>query len=284
MKARNEEFFRKDEKIAVIHSVWSPELKSHNHDFFEIAFITKGSGYHVLNNNRHPIQSGALFLITPNSEHTLIAETQPFEWINVLFFPSVINSSLGNLVSTSDILKAFIASETLFYDTTGLSNIELENDTQKLRAIFEEMDDEFTEQQAGYQNVLKAYLEVLLVKIFRAYFYNPSAGAEISQKVLNYLREKSYHSEFDLAELAKRTFYSPQYFRKIFKTETGIPLSTFIRQKRLEYAKQLLETTPLSISAVMEKAGFHDTKSFYAAFKNVYGKTPAAIRDLEILN
>jgi len=281
MKALNSEFFKDDEKIAVIASVWKPELKKHSHDFFEITFITKGNGYHVINNNHHTIKQGNLFLITPKSEHNLLPAnpSEAFEWINVLFFPSVISTSLIDMVDTTDILKVLISSESLHYNTKELSDIELQNDTQEFQHIFEEMQQEFQARKAGYQNLLKGYLEILLVKIFRAYFYDPTSDTEISQKVLNYLREKSFQNDLNLEELAKRTFYSPQYFRKLFKSKTGIPLSTFIRQKRLDYAKQLLENTDLSISGVMEKAGFNDTKSFYAAFKSAYGVTPANMRN-----
>ena len=281
MKALNSEFFKDDEKIAVIASVWKPELKKHSHDFFEITFITKGNGYHVINNNHHTIKQGNLFLITPKSEHNLLPAnpSEAFEWINVLFFPSVISTSLIDMVDTTDILKVLISSESLHYNTKELSDIELQNDAQEFQHIFEEMQQEFQARKAGYQNLLKGYLEILLVKIFRAYFYDPTSDTEISQKVLNYLREKSFQNDLNLEELAKRTFYSPQYFRKLFKSKTGIPLSTFIRQKRLDYAKQLLESTDLSISGVMEKAGFNDTKSFYAAFKSAYGVTPANMRN-----
>lgn len=281
MKALNSEFFKDDEKIAVIASVWKPELKKHSHDFFEITFITKGNGYHVINNNHHTIKQGNLFLITPKSEHNLLPAnpSEAFEWINVLFFPSVISTSLIDMVDTTDILKVLISSESLHYNTKELSDIELQNDAQEFQHIFEEMQQEFQARKAGYQNLLKGYLEILLVKIFRAYFYDPTSDTEISQKVLNYLREKSFQNDLNLEELAKRTFYSPQYFRKLFKSKTGIPLSTFIRQKRLDYAKQLLENTDLSISGVMEKAGFNDTKSFYAAFKSAYGVTAANMRN-----
>ena len=281
MKALNSEFFKDDEKIAVIASVWKPELKKHSHDFFEITFITKGNGYHVINNNHHTIKQGNLFLITPKSEHNLLPAnpSEAFEWINVLFFPSVISTSLIDMVDTTDILKVLISSESLHNNTKELSDIELQNDAQEFQHIFEEMQQEFQARKAGYQNLLKGYLEILLVKIFRAYFYDPTSDTEISQKVLNYLREKSFQNDLNLEELAKRTFYSPQYFRKLFKSKTGIPLSTFIRQKRLDYAKQLLENTDLSISGVMEKAGFNDTKSFYAAFKSAYGVTPANMRN-----
>lgn len=281
MKALIKEFFRENEKIAVITSVWSPNLKKHYHDFFEIAFITKGSGYHVINNDRHKVKTGALFLITPKSEHTLepADPSKPFEWTNVLFFPSIISESLLDFVDTVDILKTLIASETLHYDTNGLSDIELQNNTQELSHIFNTMNDEFCQKRPGYQNLLKGYLEILLVKIFRAYFYDSTQDTEISQKVLNYLREKSFQNDLSITELSKRAFYSPNYFRKLFKMETGIPLSTFIRQKRMEYAKQLLETTNLPVSAVMEKAGFNDTKSFYITFKRLYDSTPAKIRN-----
>lgn len=72
MKALNSEFFKDDEKIAVIASVWKPELKKHSHDFFEITFITKGNGYHVINNNHHTIKQ-----TKPVAPYTV-----RFRWIN----------------------------------------------------------------------------------------------------------------------------------------------------------------------------------------------------------
>lgn len=281
MKASKKEFFRDGETISVIPSVWKPELKKHSHDFFEITFITKGNGYHTINNYMHAIQQGDLFLITPKSEHILTPADpkEPFEWINVLFFPSIISPSLINIVDTTDILKILISSESLRYDNKELSDIELQHNAQEFQHIFEEMDVEYYSKKPGYQNILKGYLEILLVKIFRAYFYDPTSDTEISQKVLNYLREKSFQNDINLGELARHTFYSPQYFRKIFKDQTGVPLATFIRNKRLEHAKYLLETTKLPVNQVMEKSGFNDTKSFYNAFKKAYGITPAHIRN-----
>lgn len=278
MKAHKEEFFEENERISVVHSVWKPELKSHSHDWFEIAFITEGSGYHLLNKSKYPISRGALFLIPPQSEHTLIASSARFEWINILFFPSIISPSLIGIINTSDILNALIFSDTLHYKAENISDIKIERDTQNLNRIFEEMEEEYRTKKPGYQDILKGYLEILLAKIFRAYFYEPSIDQNIAQQVLCYLQEQSFQDGLNIEELAKRTFYSPQYFRKLFRAKTGIPLALFIRKKRLEYAKDLLETTDMSISAVMEKTGFHDTKSFYNAFKRNYGDTPAHIR------
>ena len=140
------------------------------------------------------------------------------------------------------------------------------------------MEEEYLAKKPGYQNILKGYLEILLTKIFRSYFYGPSIDLSITQQVLSYLQERSFQDELNIEELAKKTFYSPQYFCKLFRTKTGIPLASFIRNKRLEYAKKLLESTELSIAAVMEKTGFHDTKSFYTAFKRMYGTTPAKMK------
>ena len=278
MKVYREEFFEKDERISVVHSVWAPTLKSHSHDWFEIAFISEGSGFHVLSSSRYPLSKGALFLIPPQSEHTLVASSSRFEWINILFFPSVINSSLIDIADTSDILNALIFSDTLHYKPESLFDIKIEKDTQNLSQIFENMEEEYLAKKPGYQNILKGYLEILLTKIFRSYFYGPFIDLSITQQVLSYLQEQSFQDELNIEELVKKTFYSPQYFRKLFRAKTGIPLASFIRNRRLEYAKKLLESTELSIAAVMEKAGFHDTKSFYHAFKHTYGTTPARAR------
>lgn len=284
-KIPRREFFNSNEKIVMTHSVWGPELVPHTHDFFEIAYILKGSGYHYLNGNRHEVFEGNLFLLTPKSEHNFVAITEPFEWANVLFVPSVIDESLLDTIDIKEIVKALIFSDAIHYDTASLSDIELNKNMYNLNRIFHEMQNEYDAKEPGYQDVLKSYLQILLVKIFRAHFLEAGTtktgkqNSKIADMVFEYLRENSFNDDLNIEQLAKRAFYSPQYLRKIFRQETGIPLGAFIRNKRMELAHELLLSTDLSVAKIMEKVGFHDSKSFYLAFKKKFGTTPMRLKE-----
>ena len=280
------DLFRPGERIAMSSSVFIPDILSeHKHDFFEIAYITEGSGYHILNEQRTSIRKNDLLFLTPRSMHTY--EPRPnttLKWINCMFLPDVVDEQLLNILEPNHMLKVMLFPSPLFYDSRGLSEIELTSNNDNVNFIFSEMVREYESARSGYQEILKSYLQILLIKIFRAYYLkdgNPeqeNSSAQLMQLVLDYLNENSETMEYDLNTLSKRTFYSPRYFRNLFKQKTGITLNQFIRQKRVETACDLLITTDLSVLAIMEKIGMNDTKSFYRLFKDVTGKTPAQYR------
>jgi len=59
--------------------------------------------------------------------------------------------------------------------------------------------------------------------------------------------------------------------------------SDLLREKRLEYAAELLATNKLSVQQVADKTGFESPAHFCRAFKKRYGVVPSHYSDLAIL-
>ena len=171
------DIFREGEKVAMRHSVWEAnKLDMHTHDFFEIAYILKGNGYHYFNGDKHEINAGDLFLLTPNGQHNYVPKKMAdngycaLEWVNCMFLPDIIDSRLIGIMSLGDLLDALDFLDTVHYDTSNLTGIELLNSSEDLNRIFKDMDKEYELQRTGYQDALKNYLQILLIKIFRTNF------------------------------------------------------------------------------------------------------------------
>lgn len=62
------------------------------------------------------------------------------------------------------------------------------------------------------------------------------------------------------------------------KAISGISISDYIQNIRLEKAKVLLNETTLTISEVAYATGFSSPSYFSTSFKNKYSKTPKAYR------
>lgn len=84
--------------------------------------------------------------------------------------------------------------------------------------------------------------------------------------------------EFSLDQLASLVDLSPSRFRFLFKSETGLGPKAYIRVLRLELAKQLLESTSLTLEQIMIQIGLNDRSHFERGFKKAYGLTPAQYR------
>ncbi|PQV50540.1 monosaccharide ABC transporter substrate-binding protein (CUT2 family) [Jejuia pallidilutea] len=86
------------------------------------------------------------------------------------------------------------------------------------------------------------------------------------------------NSNFSVEQLADELNISRiQLYRKM-KAISGISISDYIQNIRLEKAKVLLNETTLTISEVAYATGFSSPSYFSTSFKNKYSKTPKAYR------
>jgi AraC-like DNA-binding protein len=81
-----------------------------------------------------------------------------------------------------------------------------------------------------------------------------------------------------MAELAQAVNLSPSRLRHLFKDQTGLSLTQYLKVQRMQKAKELLETTFLSVKEVMLRVGFKDKSNFSQAFKKLYGLSPVKYR------
>jgi len=84
--------------------------------------------------------------------------------------------------------------------------------------------------------------------------------------------------DFGVAEVARHVGVSPAYLTEIFKAATGETIWALVRRRRLEYARDLLARTKLSVATVAEKAGYKSTPRFTQAFKAAFALPPGAYR------
>jgi transcriptional regulator GlxA family with amidase domain len=91
----------------------------------------------------------------------------------------------------------------------------------------------------------------------------------------------SDHLDEDLSvpALAERAFMSERNFARVFRREVGISPASYVESLRVERAKLLLESTPLSIQEVGRRCGFGTVETLRRSFSRGVGATPAEYRD-----
>lgn len=80
--------------------------------------------------------------------------------------------------------------------------------------------------------------------------------------------------------IAEELVISKKYLSKRFKEMTGITISNYITEKKLQYAKNLLQTSHLKIYEIGLLVGYQTTDYFTKKFKEYYGKTPNQVRKI----
>jgi DNA-binding response OmpR family regulator len=103
-----------------------------------------------------------------------------------------------------------------------------------------------------------------------------SLDNDFIQKILHFINENISESELSVELLSSKIFLSrSQLYRKI-KTLTGVSVNEFIRNVRLEKAKQLLEqgNNNVNINEISYKVGFTSPSYFAKCYKLKYGYLP----------
>ena len=97
------------------------------------------------------------------------------------------------------------------------------------------------------------------------------------QRAIDYIKRK-YALGLTLEEVAEHAGYSPAYFSRIFREDTGMTFKEYLSELRIEKSKSLLLTSDLSITEISSMLGFNDQSYFCKLFKRATGVTPDKYR------
>ncbi len=81
-----------------------------------------------------------------------------------------------------------------------------------------------------------------------------------------------------VGELARALGLSRDHFVETFCRSTGIPPSTYLKDRQITAAKLLLIHTELPVGKVGYATGFGTRRTFFREFRNRTGRSPAAYR------
>ena len=85
-------------------------------------------------------------------------------------------------------------------------------------------------------------------------------------------------------DLARAIFVSPTHLSRIFKQETGISVSEYIRQRKIDMAKNYLRFTDYDLADVSAMLSYSSQSHFIQHFRSQVGMTPKAYRKEYYLN
>jgi AraC-like DNA-binding protein len=92
------------------------------------------------------------------------------------------------------------------------------------------------------------------------------------------MMREDVRGELSLGEFAQSVNLSVWRLCHIFKSDVGMPPIRYLRLLRMERAKDLLESSFLSVKEIAYQVGLNDESHFVRDFKSTYGFSPALYR------
>lgn len=245
------------------------------HPFYEIILVTKGTIDYLVDRQNISLKESSMLLLSPNTKHHPLSlpenATRYVLWIHARYLNSICTAK-------TDLKQAFYHNKTTSFQHLELDLFSFEKILSGFSTIY---DAENSITFLGKDIVQRTLLQQLLVLINRvsanmsSYLsmeQSLSKSDVLEEQVMLYI---SRHLQDNLTnqEIADYFQFNKDYLNRRFKQYCGCSIHSFINQKRLEYATQLLKRG-VPLNELASKSGFNDYTNFYKLFKQTYGVTP----------
>ena len=238
----------------------------HCHDKYEILYIVDGKGQCVVEGVEYPVRSRTLMIFPPLTYHCVtIEEGSTYERL-------VLHFDRNDLQPWGEEILAFFDND----DECGATYYSAEAITDSVTTVFDRFENAISLPDFERTTMVKLlFCELLLVlSVAKKEHISFDEGA-LGARVIKYLNDH-VDKDISLDTLAKRFFVSKYYLCRAFKKHNGISVHGYINQKRVMYAKQLIESGETASGAAY-RVGFGDYSAFYRAYVKVVGKSPTSV-------
>jgi len=151
---------------------------------------------------------------------------------------------------------------------------------------------EMTNQPPQYLPLVYYHLSALLHYMVRALLSKPYASGEsvsmisphidrvdnIVQQAISFINTNFNEHTLTVGQVAAHLHISPRHLARLFQQETGTPVITFVFERRMELACDLLAHSEFNIGKVGGLCGYASSSSFVKAFFRHFGVSPTEYR------
>lgn len=253
--------------------------------FSRIYIIDKGEAAVYMNNKKYELKQGQMFIIPKFTKHTYECKTQMSVYYIHFFYDKLEGENLFEKLQFNyqpiytdfdlALIKRFIELNNHIF-LTNLDPITYDNIDRII----------LNQQHKKIITTISSELESrgILMQLFSRFIINSKPESMINRDaysridvVMNYICNNLDQS-LKISRLAAMIYLSTDHFSRIFKTVIGISPNKFIQLKRIDHAKELIETTDLSIEQVAESIGINNLSQFSTLFLKQTGQSPLMYR------
>jgi two-component system response regulator YesN len=124
---------------------------------------------------------------------------------------------------------------------------------------------------------LKAYYYELGQKIIDCAVRQDIETNHTIEYVNQYIREH-INEDISVNRISELVYLNPSYFSRLYKQSTGVTVTNYIAEVKLEYAKHMLTDSNMKINQIAERLGFDSVSYFIRFFKKYMKYSPQDYR------
>lgn len=246
--------------------------ENHFHDFYELYYQLSGGRRYFIGDRIYPVRKGDFVFINEYDLHrTMAGDTPEYSRILVSFRRPFLGELLPELGLPGG---APLRSGVIAVPAGFQAEVEI---------LLFRLLEEHRGKLPGSSLALRAGLVLLLIELTRRAAAQPEPPADergARQKLFAVTRfiGAHYADPLTLEGISRRFGFSPWYFCRIFKKETGFTFVEYLHAVRIREACRLLEDTSLPVTEVAGRVGFDSPTHFGRVFRSVVKVPPSSLR------
>lgn len=243
----------------------------HRHDYFYVLILKKGAGHHEIDFTTYEVCNHSVFFMRPGHVHQLKLEAGSLGYLIQFkadfYYPN--DKSSGQLLRKASHRNFCRIDPKRF---------------EKLFVILHSIFQEYTDQQEGYQEVVKANLGIFFIELVRNRQYHQDPLQEINPYIeerfdeFATLLETHISSHKQVSQYAGMLHLSTYQLNAITKTALGKTCSELITEAIILESKRYLLATSNQVNQIAWHLGYEDVSYFIRFFKKHTGYSPEAFR------
>jgi AraC-like DNA-binding protein len=241
----------------------------HRHSFYFILALEKGQGSHIIDFTTYPVSDHSVYFMRPGQVHELVLKSGCtgflIQFTSEYYFPN--DKTSVRLLRKAAKMNYYHPKPTAFL---------------KLAGILNNISEEFTLQQEGYLEVIKASMGIFFIELARqqtdASGANPNPYMQERLEELLSLLETHILEIKQVSEYASMMNLSLYQLNSITRETLGKTCSQLINEHIILEAKRYLLATSNQVNQVADHLGYEDVSYFIRYFKKQTGYSPEAFR------
>lgn len=231
-----------------------------------MVIATSGLHFHIINGKKIALKRGDICILTPAVSHSILQSKEGGAHYNI----AVKSALFEKLTANKESLKLTLSAKGFLLLTPSPSSFDF------ISECIQKIDNE---NFGAYSYTL---VETILSVVFLSGMSvasdpKPDSFTFYCHDAINKIEngafiDKSISEIYALYPLSHATFISE------FKRITGKTPSSYLLERKMEYAKKLLLTSNISILDLASEIGFDSVSHFIKLFKSFYGETPLKFR------
>ncbi|HEX9513484.1 MAG TPA: AraC family transcriptional regulator [Puia sp.] len=252
----------------VLKDSW--HLPVHKHTHYELQYIMRGKGQHIINDHSYNYEKGDLFIMAPNDNHFFI-----FQERSTICFIKFHEGFFQEFLQDAN-FKQLLTRFSSPYRKFSLSVYNRQQTIQLMDLVINEH-----RKETKYNHlIIKSALALILALMAKDADQNmPSPKEEKIQSILTYIdRHITEKHLLTTKEIADAFFISKGYFNQYFNKATGSSYKKYVQEYSLKLVAQQLVHSDKTLSQLASEFGYSDESHLSNAFKAHFHQTPSAFK------